>query len=158
MGLSPVGLGGGGAGTPPAAPGNPPKPPLPCKAAIRSFRLTPRPILSFASDADIPLAAGFLSAFGSTDDRGGEDGGDIGLGFHWTPPAGLGRGGGGAGVGAGPLFSNAAIRSRREPTLRGGGSDIVRDDVQLCYASLLVVVVVVVLNQAWSGAQPYQII
>ena len=60
------------------------------------------------------------------------------MGFHWTPPVGLGRGGGAVGVGAGPLDSKAAMRSRREPTLRGGGSDIVWDDGRRSYASMFV--------------------
>lgn len=59
----------------------------------------------------------------------GEPGGDTatGLGFH---SRGLGRGAGGAGADdcAGPLFSKAAMRSRKEPGFGRGGSDIVEDE------------------------------
>jgi hypothetical protein len=82
---------------------------------MRSFRLPALPILSLASDADIPPA--FLSDVAGSA-LAGDDGGDGALGFHDTPP-GFGRGAG-AGPGGGfPAtgFSNAAILSRNEPTL-----------------------------------------
>ena len=83
------------------------------------------PMLCCASAADMP-APGLRSAPSSLSVVGGGRGdvGDAGLGCQVTCP-GFGRGGGGAGAGAVPLFSKAAMRSRSEPTLRGGGSDMV---------------------------------
>ena len=110
FGFSVVGLGGGLAG---------PKPPLPCKAAIRSFKLIPCPMmLSLASVADMELFAEVtcsLSLFA------GEGGGEGCFGFQETFP-GLGRVGGGFdGVVEEDCFSKAAILSRNEPIFFGGG-------------------------------------
>jgi hypothetical protein len=89
---------------------------------MRSFKLPPCPILSFASAADIPVlvtppatscSVGLSLAAGD-----GDDGGEDCFGFHEIPP-GLGRGGGGAGED--DCFSNCAMRSRRELTFFGGG-------------------------------------
>jgi len=65
------------------------------------------PMLSTASDADIPLVLRSNS---------GDCGGEGTFGFHDCRVEGFGRGAG-AGGGAEPLlaFSNAAILSRREP-------------------------------------------
>ncbi|KAK1218200.1 hypothetical protein PQX77_019123 [Marasmius sp. AFHP31] len=86
-------LGGGEEGI---APTPPPKPPLPCSAAILSFKIPPPiPIVCRASEADIPppppaFSLSFSPSFP------GEEGGvtSFGLGFHVNPP-GFGRGGGG---------------------------------------------------------------
>lgn len=109
FGFSVVGLGGGLAG---------PKPPLPCKAAMRSFKLMPCPILSLASAVDMELFAGVTRSLSLFD---GEDGGEGCFGFHEMFP-GLGRVGGGDDVlGVEDCFSKAAILSRSEPIFFGGG-------------------------------------
>ena len=120
FGLSTAGLGAkGGDGAP--------KAPLPCKAAIRSFKLPPPLVmLSLASEADIaPIAFNEGEAARSVDLEEGEDGGDgTGtVGFQEALP--VGRGAGGlwtvdAGV---EEVSKAAILSRKEPGLGlwGGG-------------------------------------
>jgi hypothetical protein len=55
-------------------------------------------------------------------------GGETARGFQDKPPGfGRGAGGEGAGAAAGPLFSNAAMRSLREPIFFGGGSAMVVD-------------------------------
>jgi hypothetical protein len=105
---------------------------------MRSFKLPPRPILSFASLALIPPPTLLFTAPDSSSllgeappaKAGVSAGGLGGLGFHETPPAGLGRNGGGARAGSLPAlgFSKAAMRSRSEPGLGfggGGASDMV---------------------------------
>ena len=110
FGFSVVGLGGGGFPEP--------KPPFPCKAAIRSFKLIPCPMLSLASALDIELFAGTTRSLSLFD---GEDGGEGCLGFHEIFP-GLGRVGGGLdGAVVVDCFSKAAILSRSEPIFFGGG-------------------------------------
>jgi hypothetical protein len=125
LGFSDEGRGGGD--VEPLAPGAP-NAPRPCKAAIRSLRLPPMPILSLASVADMPLVrrAAISSDVVVVALGLGELGGLGDFGFQLAPP-GLGRGtGAGGGGDAGPLFSKAAIRSLREPGLGlvGGGSDM----------------------------------
>jgi len=109
FGFSVVGLGGGFAE---------PKPPFPCKAAIRSFKLIPCPMLSLASALDMELFAGMTRSLSLFD---GEEGGEGCLGFHEIFP-GLGRVGGGLdGAVVEDCFSKAAILSRSEPIFFGGG-------------------------------------
>lgn len=93
-----------------------PKAPLPCKAAILSFKLPPLPILSFASEADIP-PPDFCSRLTEDSSVGaaGESGGVGCFGFHETWPPGFGRGATDGGALDGVDFSKAAIRSRKEP-------------------------------------------
>ena len=93
---------------------------------MRSLRLPPLEMLSLASAADIPADAAADNAPSSfAACGGGDDGGETGLGFHEANPAGLGLGAGGAGAGPDDVddFSNAAMRSRKEPGLGFGGGD-----------------------------------
>ena len=115
LGFSAAGLGAkGGDGAP--------KAPLPCKAAIRSFKLPPLVMLSLASAADI--VPDEREAVLSRVLEEGEDGGDGTFGFQDANPEGLGRGAGTCPVeGTVADFSKAAILSRKEPGFGLGGGD-----------------------------------